>query len=324
MKSSSLPSMTSTYGASARLTSTARSRPPCARPQPGAVVEVVGDHRAGGLGRAERLEQHVGAWSATGRRRCPRCAASARPRRRTGAPSRHRRAASRRRPSWPRSYTVRAGRRPNPRSVKLSPTRAALPKPSNGRQHTCRVSTPPASISASTSRPTSLSTRAVTTAVRSPKQRRRARATLYSPPPSHTSNERAVRMRLLPGSRRSITSPSATQSQRASSAGLDRQGHAAPLGAVARPRLRRRRAALAISSIAVRARADGPPNGRRRRPRTAPAATPDRGTPRRRRATASSTHVRGDPPGRHQSRPRARGEHVADEAAARACGPGRP
>ena len=38
----------------------------------------------------------------------------------------------------------------------------------------------------STSRPTSLSTNAVTTAVRSPKQRRSPRATLYSPPPSQT------------------------------------------------------------------------------------------------------------------------------------------
>src|SRR5439155_6043095 len=47
-----------------------------------------------------------------------------------------------------------------------------------------------------------------------PKQRFRPRATLYSPPPSHTRSCRAVWMRPSPGSRRSITSPSATRSQR--------------------------------------------------------------------------------------------------------------
>ena len=157
--------------------------------------------------------------------------------------------------------------------------------PSNGRQHTCRVSTPPASMSASTSRPTSLSTRAVTTAVRSPKQRRRARATLYSPPPSHTSNDRAVRMRPLPGSRRSITSPTATQSQRDPSGGrIDRVTGAA---------LRRRRAHASvdggrhcsISSIAARARAD--------RSSQRPAATSADGTscdPRPRHAAPASSH----------------------------------
>ena len=48
------------------------------------------------------------------------------------------------------------------------------------------------SIRSSIRRPTGLSASAVTTAVRSPKQRRRPRATLYSPPPSQT-RERARR-----------------------------------------------------------------------------------------------------------------------------------
>ena len=41
-------------------------------------------------------------------------------------------------------------------------------------------------MKSSSSRPTSLSASAVTTAVRRPKQRRSPRATLYSPPPSQT------------------------------------------------------------------------------------------------------------------------------------------
>ena len=68
------------------------------------------------------------------------------------------------------------------------------------------------------SRPISLSARAVTTAVRMPKQRRRPRATLYSPPPSQTWNCRVVRMRTSPGSRRSMISPKETSSKRHCSA----------------------------------------------------------------------------------------------------------
>ena len=48
------------------------------------------------------------------------------------------------------------------------------------------MSTPPCRSRSSIRRPTGLSARAVTTAVRSPKQRRSPRATLYSPPPSQT------------------------------------------------------------------------------------------------------------------------------------------
>ena len=44
-------------------------------------------------------------------------------------------------------------------------------------------------------RPTELSTSEVTMAVRMPKQRRRPRATLYSPPPSQALNVRVVEMR---------------------------------------------------------------------------------------------------------------------------------
>src|SRR5437867_11675749 len=65
-----------------------------------------------------------------------------------------------------------------------------------------------------TRRPTGLSANALTSAVSSPKQRLSPRATLYSPPPSHARNVRVVWMRSSPGSRRSITSPSATRSQR--------------------------------------------------------------------------------------------------------------
>src|SRR5215831_1674546 len=70
------------------------------------------------------------------------------------------------------------------------------------------------------SRPTGSSTNAVTTAVSSPKQRFSPRATLYSPPPSHTSKLRAVAIRRSPGSNRTITSPRLTRSQRQSFFGL--------------------------------------------------------------------------------------------------------
>src|SRR5688572_4486149 len=71
-----------------------------------------------------------------------------------------------------------------------------------------------------TRRPTGLSAKAVTTAVSRPKQRLRPRATLYSPPPSQAWKVRVVVTRPSPGSRRSITSPRATRSQRQRSFGL--------------------------------------------------------------------------------------------------------
>ena len=104
---------------------------------------------------------------------------------RRGAPSRRRSARSWLAAVWPRSETPTAPRTPNPRSVKLSPLRTARPIPSYGTQRMSEVSTPPVRIRSSSSRPTSLSAKAVTTAVRSPKHRRSPRATLYSPPPSH-------------------------------------------------------------------------------------------------------------------------------------------
>jgi hypothetical protein len=46
-----------------------------------------------------------------------------------------------------------------------------------------------------------------------PKHFRRPREVLYSPPPSQAVNERAVRIRPSPGSRRSMTSPRETCSK---------------------------------------------------------------------------------------------------------------
>src|SRR3990170_2662277 len=105
---------------------------------------------------------------------------------------------------------------PKPRSVKLTPLRARRPTPSSATHLRWDESTPPCSTRSSTKRPTGLSTRAVTTVVRIPKQRRRPRATLYSPPPSHARKLRAVCMRPSPGSRLSITSPRLTRSHRQS------------------------------------------------------------------------------------------------------------
>src|ERR1700733_1399699 len=112
----------------------------------------------------------------------------------------------------PRSEHPNAARTPNPRSVKFNPLRVVRPTPSYFVQTTCDWSTPPCSIRSSSSRPTGLSARAVTTAVFNPKHRRNPRATLYSPPPSHTLNWRAVATRTSPGSSRSITSPRLTRS----------------------------------------------------------------------------------------------------------------
>src|SRR6266566_27090 len=75
-------------------------------------------------------------------------------------------------------------------------------------------------MKSSSKRPTSLSANAVQMAVLRPKQRRRPRATLYSPPPSQTLNSRAQRTRPSPGSRRSMISPSARRSYLQEPAGL--------------------------------------------------------------------------------------------------------
>src|SRR5260221_104279 len=120
----------------------------------------------------------------------------------------------------PRSEHPRAARTPKPRSVKLRPLRAVRPTPSSCTQRTWDWSTPPWKRRSWTRRPTGLSTRAVTTAVSSPKQRFSPRATLYSPPPSKTWKPRVVWMRPSPGSRRSMTSPRLTRSQRQASRGL--------------------------------------------------------------------------------------------------------
>ena len=119
---------------------------------------------------------------------------------------------------WPRSEQPSAARMPKPFSVKLRPTRVLRPMPSCSRHLTCDMSTPPCMIRSSTSQPRSLFGSAVTTAARLPQHLRIARATLYSPPPSHTWKLRALRTRPKPGSRRSITSPNATQSHFVSAA----------------------------------------------------------------------------------------------------------
>src|SRR6201996_4299078 len=120
---------------------------------------------------------------------------------------------------FPRSEHPSAALTPNPRSVKFSPFRTVRPTPSYFTHFTWLWSTPPWSIKSSTSRPTGLSASAVTIAVFNPKQRRSPRATLYSPPPSHTSKRRVVATRTLPGSSRSITSPRLTRSHLHSSLG---------------------------------------------------------------------------------------------------------
>src|SRR5262245_20189742 len=120
----------------------------------------------------------------------------------------------------PRSEHPSAARMPKPFSVKLRPTRVLRPMPSNSRQMTCDRSTPPCMIRSSTNQPRSLTGNAVTTVERLPQHLRIARATLYSPPPSHTWKLRALRTRPNPGSNRSITSPRDAQSQRLSPAAL--------------------------------------------------------------------------------------------------------
>ena len=114
---------------------------------------------------------------------------------------------------WPRSEHPSAARTPKPRSTKLSPFRTVRPTPSSGTHRTSWC-TPPWYMRSSTRRPTGLSARAVTCAVSRPKQRLSPRATLYSPPPSNTSNLRVVAMRWSPGSKRSMTSPRLSSSQR--------------------------------------------------------------------------------------------------------------
>src|SRR4051794_35453351 len=118
----------------------------------------------------------------------------------------------------PRSLQPSAARMPKPFSVKLRPTRVLRPRPSNSRQMIFDTSTPPCIIRSSTSQPRSLTGRAVMAVARFPQHLRMARATLYSPPPSHTVKLRALRTRPKPGSKRSITSPNEAQSQRVSAA----------------------------------------------------------------------------------------------------------
>src|SRR4029079_14909732 len=120
----------------------------------------------------------------------------------------------------PRSEQPSAARMPKPFSVKLRPTRVLRPRPSNSRQMIFEVSTPPCIMRSSTSQPRSLTGSAVTAVARLPQHLRMARATLYSPPPSHTWKLRALRTRPKPGSKRSMISPNEAQSHLVSAAGL--------------------------------------------------------------------------------------------------------
>ena len=119
-----------------------------------------------------------------------------------------------------RSEQPMAPRIPKPLSVKFRPLRQVLPIPSVSIHLIREGSTPPCRIKSSISIPTSLSANAVITAVFRPKQRRRPRTTLYSPPPSHARKLLAVRILPSPGSSLSITSPRDTASNVHSSFGL--------------------------------------------------------------------------------------------------------
>jgi len=72
---------------------------------------------------------------------------------------------------------------PKPRSVKLRPLRKDGRCRHRRGQRMKSVATPPCRMKSSMRWPTSLSTKAVQTAVRRPKHLRRPRATLYSPRP---------------------------------------------------------------------------------------------------------------------------------------------
>ena len=113
---------------------------------------------------------------------------------------------------FPRSETPRAPRTPKPRSVKFNPLRTERPMLSPLIHLISEVSTPPIKIRSLISFPTSFSASPVMIEVLSPKHFARPRATLYSPPPSHTVKLRVVRILKSPGSRRNITSPSETAS----------------------------------------------------------------------------------------------------------------
>ena len=119
-----------------------------------------------------------------------------------------------------RSEQPFAPRMPKPLSVKFNPFLQTRPMPSVSIHFTREVSTPPCIMKSSTRCPTSLSARAVRTAVFRPKHLRSPRTTLYSPPPSQARNDLAVRIRPSPGSRRSITSPRDTASNAHSFAGF--------------------------------------------------------------------------------------------------------
>ena len=114
------------------------------------------------------------------------------------------------------------------------------PTPSSGTQRMSDVSTPPWRTRSSTSRPDVVVDERRHDGGAQPEAAAQAARDVVLPPPSQTRNERAVRIRPSPGSRRSMTSPSETRSKRHS-----------PRGG-GRGRSRRAPAALATASAARR------------------------------------------------------------------------
>ena len=235
-------------------------------PQAGAVVEVVGDDGAVRLRGRDRLARRPRASSRTARRRCRRCGTSGRRPCRRGAPSRRRPASAATQPCGRGRRRPTAPRTPKPRSVKLRPLRTVRPTPSSGTQRMSDVSTPPCRMKSSSSRPTSLSANAVTTAVRSPKQRRRPRATLYSPPPSHTRNERACAHAPLAGVEPEHHLAERDEVEAALVRGAEVE-HAHGAAPPRRARPARRPAASTLGEVAGSPRAAAPPSSSHRRRR---------------------------------------------------------
>ena len=160
----------------------------CAFHRTRAVVEVVrDDRRRGGARGRHRLGGDVGGASRTARRRSPPVWNQRAPSPRRRVPVDVARRAAAATAVWPRSRAPDGAADAEAALGEVEPVAGgAADAVVRAARRRGAVSTPPWRIRSSTRRPTALSTSAVTTAVRSPKQRRRPRATLYSPPPSQT------------------------------------------------------------------------------------------------------------------------------------------
>ena len=221
MKSSSLPIITSTSGARPRLTSRARVLAADRLPQRGPVVEVVGDDRRRAAARpaiasaatiGRRLARERAKMPPVWNQRAPSSAEDlvpvdvARPQLATPRCGRGRSS-----PTAPRT--------PKPRSVKLSPLRTARPTPSYGTQRDV------AQVDAALQHEVLDQAADGVVGERGHDRRAQAEAAPQAagdvvlaaalPGPERAGGA----MRPSPGSRRSMTSPSATRSQRHSSGG---------------------------------------------------------------------------------------------------------